>query len=145
MKHTQREKQRAKKTLHNHCRYSAGRLQLLHQGHESVFVGGRLSALLPPRAVVKKGIEWWQGILPLRTHTPLKEGRETLCRGGRRSARKTDEDPNRKQTEQAPKRNRKPHVGPPRANPQPRNTKNRGTRVLGSPPRAKTPNSPETL
>ena len=54
MKHTQREKQRAKRTLHNHCRYTAGRLQLLHQGHESVFVGGRLSALLPPPADEEK-------------------------------------------------------------------------------------------
>ena len=89
MKHTQREKQRAKKT----CRYTAGRLQLLHQGHESVFVGGRLSALLPPPAVVKKGIVWWQGILPLRTHTPLKEGRETLFRGGRRSAERRTKTP----------------------------------------------------
>ena len=71
----------------------------------------------------EKRIVRWQGILPLRTHTPLKEGRETLFRGGGRSARKTDEDPNRKQTEQAPKRNRKPHAGSPRGKPQPRNTK----------------------
>ena len=84
MKHTQREKQRAKKTLHNHCRYTAGRLQLLHQGHESVFVGGRLSALLPPPAVGKSfcmvaGL----GFLPLRTHTPLSEGRKSFVPAGR--------------------------------------------------------------
>ena len=50
---------------------------------------------------------WWQGDLPLRTHTPLSEGRKVSFSGARRSARKTDEDPNRKQTEQEPKRNRK--------------------------------------
>ena len=64
-------------TLHNHGRYTAGRLQLLHQGHESVFIGGRLAALLPPPAL------WWQGFLPLRTHAPLSEGRKSFVPAGR--------------------------------------------------------------
>ena len=81
MKHTQQEKQRAKKTLHNHCRYTAGRLQLLHQGHESVFVGGRLSVCHPLQW--EKVIVWWQGFLPLRTHTPLSKGRTSFVPAGR--------------------------------------------------------------
>ena len=103
----------------------------------SVFVGRRLATVLLPPASV-----WWQGILPLRTHTPLEEGRMLLfgrktksacsyCRPktflSGENARKTDEDPNGKQTEQEPKRNRKPHVGSPRATPKQRNTKTRET------------------
>ena len=72
MKHTQREKQRAKKTLHNHCRYTAGRLQLLHQGHKSVFVGGRLSALLPPPAVGKSYCMVAGFSATLHTHTDTR-------------------------------------------------------------------------
>ena len=68
---------------------------------------------------------WWQGILPLRTHTPLNEGREPLFRGEKPRAPKPGEDPNRKQTEQgSPKETERPQVGSPRAKPQTRNKNN---------------------
>ena len=70
--------------------------------------------------------KWWQGILPLRTHTPLKEGRESLFRG-ENTRPKPGEDPNRKQTEQENKRTERPHVGSPRAKP------NQETRKTGEP------------
>ena len=68
---------------------------------------------------------WWQGILPLRPHTPLKEGRESLFSGGQTRA------PNRAKTPTENKQSRKTkeQKGPTLVSAgktQPRSTKNKG-------------------
>ena len=109
MKHTQREKHRAKRTL-NHR--GARGFQGIRQGN-GVSAPRKSRHLSPthsplpdrqqcvsysmldhpgwwrptpsrhgqaPAAAEK--VLWWQGILPLRTHTPLREGRKSTDRGG---------------------------------------------------------------
>ena len=127
MKHTQREKQQAKRTLHHQLQMSQVRRgdqprypHLLWPLRWTIAHSKRMVPLLHRKQI------WWQGILPLRTHTPLNEGREPLFPGGEKPrAPKPREDPNRKQTQQgSPKETERPQVGSPRAKPQTRNKNN---------------------
>ena len=81
LKHTQREKQRAKWTLHNRCRNCRRYAGVANSGIPSCCLAllDQVSSKTPgPPASV-----WWQGILPLRTHTPLSEGRKSFVPVGR--------------------------------------------------------------
>ena len=122
-KHKQRRNQGGQIDI---CKTGAG----THQGVPSCIQSSSIASLAWLRGDRHAPCgKWRQGILPLRTHTPLKEGRESFFRGKNRRP-KPGEDPNRKQTEQGnPKETERPQVGSPRAKPQTRNKNNGEARL----------------
>ena len=72
-------------------------------------------------------------------HTrPSVRGEKFLFRGEEEAPERRTKTPTENKRSKNPKGTERPHVGSPRAKPQPRNTKN-GKPSLGSPPRAKNP------
>ena len=145
MKHTQREKQQAKRTLHHQLQMSQVRRgdqprypHLLWPLRWTIAHSKRMVPLLRRKKI------WWQGILPLRTHTPLNEGREPLFRGKKNHApqNRAKTPTENKRSKGAQKKQKGPRLGHRGQNPK-QETRTTGKPGFGS-PRATTPTSAKT-
>ena len=105
--------------------------------------GGRLRWLETPRAGSSPLLRWKKvdggRVICHSAHTrPSVRGEKSLFRGEEEAPERRTKTPTENKRSKNPKGTERPHVGSPRAKPQPRNTKN-GKPSLGSPPRAKNP------